>query len=80
MPSVLSPDMRRYWPSLNLKTKVLRHHTETLIHPILRWVKKEVDVIDQMEFVSIVFTQQGRSWEIPLTELKEEDGKEADAE
>lgn len=73
MSTVLSPDMRAQMPRLELKTKTLRSHKETMVHPIFKWIKQEIEVIDQLEFVGIVVTQMGRSFEIPLSMLHEDE-------
>lgn len=70
--SVLSSDMQAQWPHFHLKTKVLRSHDETMVHPVFRWVKRTVKVIDQVQFEGIVVTQAGRSWEIPLQSTTDE--------
>lgn len=76
MVAVLSPDMQAQKPHLNLKTKVLRSHKETMVHPLFRWIKREIEVVDLIKYVSIVFTQQGRSFEIPLDVVYEEEKQE----
>lgn len=73
---MLSPEMQAQMPHLNLKTKVLRSHKEIMVHPIFRWIRKEIEVIDALQFVSVVVTQMGRSFEIPLTMLDEEENGE----
>jgi hypothetical protein len=78
MDTILSPDLRNQLPHGNFKVKPVRSHVETMVHPILKWIKKEVRVIDAIEITGIVVTQMGRSWEIPFT--KEEERKETDDE
>lgn len=63
---VLSADVEANWPHFHLKTKVLRTHEETFVHPWFKWIKRKVTVIDQLQFIGVVVTQQGRSYEIPL--------------
>lgn len=78
MDTVLSSDLRRQLPQGNFRVKPVRSHVETMVHPILKWIKREVRIIDAIEITSIVITQMGKSWEIPFT--KEEERKETDAE
>lgn len=77
MPDVIySADVQAQMPHMHLKTKVLRSHKETIVHPILRWIKREIEVVDAVQHISILVTQMGRSYEIPLQAGRKEDGNE----
>jgi hypothetical protein len=67
MKQFLSSDLAARRPTFELKSKILRTHKETLVHPIFRWIKEEVEVIDLVQYVEIVVTQDGKSWVIPLS-------------
>lgn len=70
---ILSADMQAQVPHFHVKTKVLRKHDETMVHPVFRWIKRKITVVDQLQFVGIVVTQNGRSYEIPLQGLPDEE-------
>jgi hypothetical protein len=68
MTTVLSSDVAGHWPQIGLKYDVRRSHKETLVHPILKWIKREIEVVDDVRFIGIVVRQAGRTWEIPLSQ------------
>lgn len=71
--TILSPDMQEQMPHFHLKSEVVRSHKEILVHPLFKWIKREVVVVDQLKFVGITVRQAGRTWEIPLAATVEKD-------